>query len=641
MSIRGLFQAIIFGSVAMVLGAAGHYSALHLDERAAGLGFSPEQVAVLKNHPEWFPNDFPSGALETLKSIIFQVYPIAESAGLPVSGTWAFMILLEIAVFSAAAVYATRRLFPNEPWVLAAFVALLCAVGTLVRPDIGRFQFPYFGWMYGFAYACSLVAAVSALRGQLIGLAVALVAAFLIHPITAIFAGVFALTCIAVQMSNGKRFELGTLAGFAGGVLVPCGAWLIWLSTQGTIFGGEVDPHTFVALTKAQSYHWYPEFLGVFWELHQYHLLPLLATLAMIAWSFRSVPLDIKPQLAAGICVLLIVCITGILIAGWSEQPFLIKLCLQRADSTVMLIGAPLIIKALFDDFRNGDLIERGLAAVLMLLPLISEYGLLPCPVLLRIAYAAAKATRAKSWPAELVVAVLLSAIVLVLYLVYYFAGLIPNPGDFIYLGLNGTLLAAGVISALWASEWLVQGQPTRPMLLLGAMVLLGLLAAPRGNQLSSASALQQATDALDAQIWARDHTPVGSLFMVDPALSYMWRDKSHRPSFGTPREWLLVSIMYNSRKELLDEGMRRYKALGLPAPDYIYDPANRRMGPLLARLADEASARYYAFSRIEIERLAGSYGIRYFVYQKTSLKAPPPLPVAYENAHFVISALP
>ena len=75
----------------------------------------------------------------------------------------------------------------------------------------------------------------------------------------------------------------------------------------------------------------------------------------------------------------------------------------------------------------------------------------------------------------------------------------------------------------------------------------------------------------LDAELWARENTPLGALFMVDPAMQDAWRGKSYRPSFGVAREWLFYSTLYNSNSAVLEEGMARYRALGLELPRPIY----------------------------------------------------------------------
>ena len=151
---------------------------------------------------------------------------------------------------------------------------------------------------------------------------------------------------------------------------------------------------------------------------------------------------------------------------------------------------------------------------------------------------------------------------------------------------------------------------------------------------------MERARNALDAQLWARANTPIGTLFMVDPGFGYMWRDKSHRPSFGTVREWLLISIMYNSRASLLEEGMRRYEALGLQRPDYVFNPTERSMPRLLDRLIGDAVRAFSALKHEDFERLAGIYGINHVVFDRARLSGQAPLPVVYQNAQFVIGRI-
>jgi hypothetical protein len=212
------------------------------------------------------------------------------------------------------------------------------------------------------------------------------------------------------------------------------------------------------------------------------------------------------------------------------------------------------------------------------------------------------------------------------------------------YTGLNGILFVLALLVAGIALIMPFNGMngwrlAARPAVVLLPILLLALRSAPQYDLLHDQRTRALADSALDAQLWARSHTPQKSIFMVDPALDYFWRDKSHRPSFGTPREWLLMSVIYNSQRKLLEEGMNRYRALGLPDPDYIYDPSNRRLGPLLGRITNDASRQFYALDKSALERLAKTYNIRYFVYKATGLKGDPPLPIIFRNSHFVITA--
>ena len=126
---------------------------------------------------------------------------------------------------------------------------------------------------------------------------------------------------------------------------------------------------------------------------------------------------------------------------------------------------------------------------------------------------------------------------------------------------------------------------------------------------------------------------------MVDPAMQDAWRGKSYRPSFGVTREWLFYSTLYNSNSAVLEEGMARYRALGLETPPpYIFDTKERRMLPLFNRITQSAQQRYYAMEKADFNRFAETYGICYFVLQRKNLVNPIALDVVYENSHYLIA---
>lgn len=624
---------------ALVTGGMAFHWTRHLDERAAVSGFSPEQAAVVTNNPDWFTRDFPSGIQETLNSIVFWVYVAADKLGISVTATWAVMIWLEIIVFAGAAYYATRRIFPDEDWRLPTIVTALFVSSPLLQPDLGQFAYPFYGWMYGFAHACFLVSAAELLRRNVARAGVATVVAFIIHPITGLFAAIFGGALLAVRMLRDPAGQWR--GGVAFGVVVAAAfaLWTALLSTRSTITGGAVDPADFVAFTRALNYHWYPSFLGLFWESHPNHLMPLLASLALVTWAFHALPEHRDPGIFAGLLALAMVCLIGVLVAEFSTLPTLIKLCLQRADRSILLIGWIYAAKALLTDLRAGDPVERGLAAILLLLPFQSDYGLALGPVTLRVAYVFVRQGTMRAGSPMLGLAAGLCAIALVLWGVYSYAGVAVHPG--FYVGLNIPLVIAGLAGAATTLPALRGWQAWLSLLLVALMVGLAVRYSRMGNYLANEATLRRASDYLNAQLWAREHTPVGALFMVDPGMGYMWRDKSHRPSFGTPREWLMISIMYNSRKELHDEGIQRYMALGLPFPEFLRDPANRRTLPLMIRIASDTSKAYNALDVAALAGLATRFGIDFFVFHKTGPKVHADLTVVFENAHLVIVAAP
>lgn len=631
--------------VAAFVATLGYFRSRHLDAVAAMNGFSPEQLALAVNHPDLLAGNYPSGILTLLSSIVFHVYPLSDRMGVNVTSVWEVMIFLEVGAFAGAVFYAVRRLMPGVGWPVAAVVAISYAGSNFLTPDMARLQFPYYGWVYGFAHACFLIVCTETVRRNYLVAAAVLVLEFMVHPITAVFAGTFVVAILAFRFATRKLEPPGRLVAPVALVLVGCGLWLAYIASHATITGGAVDSATFIALNHALNFHWFPSYSGLYWELFWYKLLPLLSTLALIAWAFDAqiVPFALRRELAFGAVVLSAVCCTGLVVAETVTWPPLIKLALHRADTSVLLIGGLVLIPVLVRDIVEGDPIERLLSVYLVLSPFFFDGGLAPLPVILRIAYATYR-----GWPEGTIRGGLRTALALValmsgLFVFYAAMGLVPDPLSTKYTGLNGTLFALALLITLVlfmmpsneTSDWRVAA---RSSVVLLPVLLLALRGAPEYDLLHDQRTLARANSALDAQLWARLHTPERSIFMVDPALDYFWRDKSHRPSFGTPREWLLMSVIYNSQRNLLEEGMKRYRALGLPDPDYIYDPSNSRLGPLLNRITNDASRQFYALDKSGLERLAKTYNIRYFVFMTTGLKGDPPLPVVFRNSHFVIA---
>jgi hypothetical protein len=609
------------------------------------MGLSPEQVAMVTNHPDLFAGDFPSGAREALKSIVFQVYPVAERMGLDLTAVWGVMISLEIVAFAAAVIWATKRLFPGTSMVIAATAAVVFTAGSLITPDLARFKFPHFGWVYGFAHAGALVVVAETIRSRYVAASVFLTATFMIHPIAAALAGAFSLAATAVKLFDYRNLQVRSI--LIAGIIaaVGCSAWLGWLSSEGNITGQGVDTRTFVAFVRAHNFHWFPSYMGVYWENHHAHLLPLLSTLALIAWALGRQPpedLGVVRQVSAGILAMMVLCVIGLINAELAQSPFLIKLALHRADTLALLVGGIVIVRALAYDLVSNDPIERALAGYLLILPLVAPLGLAPLPVALRVAYAALKAGRPTEWRLSLGLAV--SIVVLIVFLIVFYGlnELIDPVNQAAYTGIpqqNAVALAlAGAAAALWPHVAPMSRRiPVGHMLFL-AIVALSVFNADKVRTFNSSNLVARGENALAAQLWARKNTPEASLFMIDPGLYYMWRDKSHRPSFGTPSEWLFISLMYNTQADIFEEGLRRYNALGLETPSYVYNPPSRRMVPQLERLVGDAVESYYALSATALRQLADEFGIDYFVFRTEMVPDGAPLGEVYRNAHFVIA---
>jgi hypothetical protein len=139
-----------------------------------------------------------------------------------------------------------------------------------------------------------------------------------------------------------------------------------------------------------------------------------------------------------------------------------------------------------------------------------------------------------------------------------------------------------------------------------------------------------------EVQLWAREHTPPDALFMVDPTIYYGWRDFSQRSSFGNLREWLHTAWLYDTRGDRFEDGRGRFAEFGIALDPYL-DARPPLAGA--ARLGAAVQRRYYEAGDGWRRDLAVRRGIDYFVFIKSHMRSPTGLPVAYENAAFLVAA--
>jgi hypothetical protein len=624
-------------AMTIVAVVAWYFRAAHLDAETAFFGMSPEEFTILKLHPEFFPSNFPGGSPTLGNSIIFDIYPLAYRIGLPINTVWSAVIFCEIVAFMAAGAYAARILIPNNSWLVAAIASMLIAFGPYWKPDLANYSYPFYGWSYCWSFAGFLAAITEIARKRLPLAAVWVVLTFASHAVIGLLTGVFAVAMVAASWRNIKIRSLfvPVLIGAVG-----CGGWALFIAGQASVSGGGVDPEFFAALHHAQNFHWYPVFQGTFWEQHIRNFLPLLSMLLLLLISLNERFENwstIDHQLAAGMLAMAATAVVGVLISLATAPPVLIKLAFQRADTNLLLAGCFLIYRRLQRDLAEGKPVERGLAVLIAVAPFQTGLGMPAGPVLMRTAWAIYDGWRRKSLSSITIFAGCFAVFIAVLIFIYWYAGLVPNLTGVRYLGINPIVASIALILTFV----FLRPQMSRfaGLAVLTIVTGLSLRAAPNLNLLRDLSLRKDAYALLGAQMWARENTPAGALFMVDPGLQELWRSKSYRPSFGTVREWLFTSVLYNSNADVLEEGMARYRALGLEAPPpIIFDKSERRMLPLYAGIVEPAQRNYYSMTEVQFRRLADDYGIKYFVFQKKKIRDPIPLETVYENSNYSIA---
>lgn len=641
---------LLYAMLGVVAGAVWWTWSYQIDLWYAMRGFSPIAWVYKLLHPSDFARDFPGGTDNYGRSAFMHVYPMANSLGISPEALIPVIIALEIVLFGWAMWALCRELLPDAPPVVAVLVVVL-SIATPVRDmNLAYFPQPYFnGQYYNVADALRIFGIVMVLRGRPLSAAGLLACSFATHPTM----GLMGLACAAaMQLVRPREMLKARYLSAAALFVLIAGGWLLLQFRSATVSGGLIPVQDWFGLTRAFSSHWYPvenilltaggPYGG------QWILLPFFSFLLMLAyyWPRPDTRNEVTDKALVGVLAMLGLSIVGLVISVVVPVPILIKLALQRSNDLVIAIGLGYVVAGLWRDIHADQWWRCAVAATVLVslsngrpvpfigstivpgFPLLWSMVLpivLMSPSWLRVLRR--QPASAADW-AVAVLAVLGSA----LGLIYLFSGMAtgvkPLVGGGRALLLYGGLLLLGAVFARWDRKRLLQGFAVAGVV---AIALFGLKA--RADQKDDAGT---AGSYLQAQLWARDHTPRNALFMPVPTIYYGWRDYSRRSSFGNMREWLHTSWIYDSNVERYQEGMRRFNEFNIDIRPYLH-----LTPPVAAQdsLTKAVKERYYNASDEWRLGLAKRYGIDYFVFLRRDIVQPSRLPVVYENAHFVIRA--
>ncbi|HUG37115.1 MAG TPA: hypothetical protein VML54_09215 [Candidatus Limnocylindrales bacterium] len=609
-------------------------------------GFSPIGWVYKTVHPGDFALDFAGGTDNYGRSAFMHVYPAAHALGMSPETLMPVMIAFEIVLFSWAMFVLCRVLLPDAPPVVAA-LAVVLTIATPVRDmNLAYFPQPYFvGQYYNVADSLRIFGIVMVLRGRPLSAAALLAGSFATHPAL----GLMGLAC-AAAMSLVRPREILRARYLAAAALfgLIAGGWLVLQFRSATISGGQIPVQDWLDLTRAFSYHWYPVDNGMRTSHRQqyvlYVLLPFASFLLMLAyyWPRRDMRSEVTNKAWVGMLAMLGLSIVGLVISAVVPVPGLIKLALQRSNDLVIMIGLVFVVAGLWRDLRGDQWWRRALAATVLVslcrrqsigwsvsaaeLPLLWSIVLVS-PALRRVL------RRPLASAADWTVAGL-AATCGGLGVIYAFTGMTAAVEPLDFLGGRRALLLLGAFLVLGAvfARW--DGKRVLPGCAVAAVVAFALVGLQERAVNKVDTALAGAY--LQAQVWARDHTPRTALFMPDPTFYYGWRDYSRRSSFGNLREWLHTSWIYDSNFERYQEGMQRFNEFNIDIGPYLR--GNPPIGAV-RRLSQAVKERYYTASDEWRLGLAQRYGIGYFVFRRKEMVQPSRLPVVYENEHFVIRA--
>lgn len=609
-------------------------------------GFSPVAYVYESFEPQSFARNFPGGVEALDASAFMHLYKIGYAElNLRPELLQPVMIGVEILILALAVAAFVRFLEPESSSLFLLLVVTLVVASWARNMDLARFAQPFFaGQYYNVANALRLLAILAALRGRVVWAAGLLALSFLCHPTMALMGGVF---IVAVWMAAPRDRRPGVVRLLGAGLLFAAvaGAWVLLSVQPSALTGGSIPPQWWFALTRLGNFHWYPVNFGVFTTHNEEELVPFLSFCLLLMFYLARRPelRAVDRQVVAGFVAMGALVVAGVAFSVWCPSPLLVKLALHRANDLIVLVGLVYVARGLWREIEEGPPWRTAVALAILASPFLASPGF---PLLLSLALVspswarvfrarvrAATGDRGDWWVTGA------SVLVVVLMVVYWATGLAGPWRSGAYTGL------APLLESSWRG-YLVLGVAAVSVLLWRLSprwipsLSLALLLALAGGFLYHARPLTRpgfdvlARDYLEAQRWAETETPRDALFMPPPSHFYGWRDFSHRSSFGSLREWLHNAWMYNSRGDLFREGMRRFAELGIPLDKYL---EYERGISGFVDLAAAVRARYHGFEADWFRRMAGKYGIDYFVLFRKVRKKPLDLPIAFSNGTFLI----
>jgi hypothetical protein len=641
---------IFIGLGLMLLVAFSTWNNLNnLTLRNAVGGFTPLEYVDRVTYPENYANNFENGVLTLNTSLLFHFYEAAYKANISPERFQRFVIVLSVILFAGVLWYFSSVILPNAPPLVHLLTVMFGLATDVLNHDLARFgNFAelHMGQMYAPAAICAVFAITCAFRRSWVGCFIAIGLAFCFHPIMGILGGLIcgAMLLTALDQLKEANTWIGGIAGF-----LMAGAWYVFVIQPSLTSYEVMDTGAWVAWARFGSFHWFPFSLEVFGSEHARRVSPLLAIFILALTRLVEPPFPStcrRMWYAAVLCAVVLTCL-GLLASLHPISPTIIKLALHRASMFILLLSLPLALHLLINDLKSGNNINRLLALVLLITPVVG--GAPGFPLLyaaLRFGTELWQSTHKRSLPVYLGVAVTLFALFLCVYLIY---SLNVKWADAAFVSrLSVFIFAAIIASTLVVFKWMNKDVAGQVIVVLGVLFCLifslyNLAVSAFPQTLRSLSQADRARDSayLDVQLWANQNTPPDTLFMIDPAGTYGWRDYSQRPSFGVLREWIHTSWLYTGNKENFNEGMRRVQILGINPYEYLQRSLGgaRKSGGYeyeYRRLVRDVRTQYNSLKPADFVKLAQQEKIDFFVFEKKQLNQAPSR-VFYENKYYVV----
>lgn len=623
-----------------------------LDWQIALNGWSAIDWVAHLNSPERYVLDFSNGMGLYDKSSSMHVYPLANRwFGVRVEQVIPVVIFLEMAFLAGACIFFARTLSTIASPVGGFLFALLVVLSPARNLDLSHFGAPFFwGLFYNFADGFRLLGLAFFLRRKPVLGSLLLGMGFSIHPIITFYGCAFLVGFVAVERKwvQYKSLTAGILV-----FLVLSGGWLLYSYDFSSVVSTQVDPQVWIRMARAFSYHFFPIDYGLLTLDFHTRLLPLLV-LCLLALHYLPVVCT-DPSLRRGLiggCIVLIALIAaGLVISLYIPIPLLIKLALPRASAMLILVAMAIACIGLAKDMEIGSVFQRFLGLLIVVSPFVYPPGFPLIPVALLILVnridrrSGCDLTFRSAEQAGLV-------FVLIVIFAFWWAGYVQAHNFSAYMGYLAKpdhwqfVVFAGLLLSFLAfitrqhkgleganERWKLFAPGFGPVVVLLVVCYLGV--SWQRTLVPDSSYRAFGASYLDAQRWARSNTSEQSLFMVDPTISYGWRDFSERSSFGNLREWIHTSWLYDSRADRYHAGMQRFGEFGIPLEPYLDQSVAHLLGH--QKLTADIQKRFYELDEKWFVSIRQRYSVSFVVMRKDRLLRNYPFEKAFENEHFVI----
>lgn len=654
-----------------------YYNSKDINLKIAYNGYGPQDYVAQKLNPENFKRDFAPGMLLIYDHSLPMraYYYLAKYCGISPSVTIYPYMFIQTLLFLLSVAFITQTLFKDK---FVTFISvILISVGNSGGLDLARFfmgagQSVGYPLFYGYAFAFTFLSISFYLRNNYLGTFIFLSLAFYSH----INMGLFTLAFICFYMLYKPRIfrDKSVIAGILIFLILVL-PHIMYIMLNTAILSESIPVDQWVKSTRIFSVHWYPITMKLFTGNSQRELFPflLICIFFFVALKYQDVKDEKNVKIIVGSIACMIMGIVGVVFSDIYPIPFLIKISPQRATGLVSFFGVLFIIYYILRKIDSGSIITVFLATFSLLIFVFSKPGIAVLPLFLLLFV-----DIREGWFGPIKIS---SDKIKVLEIFYYIATLLILSLTLICIFKDNYKIANSIYVRLWTPfqyfnpfssyDFLLRGGGLKISNLAGYLII-GTIVISTGvilfrnaskrkvsTLLSILLALsltivwllerdsymrwhnreaEIASSYMAVQLWAKNNTPIDSLFMLDPSHHYGWRDFSERSSFGNLREWGYCAIAYNPDYTLYRKGLERIHEFGI---DYEkIEEKNIYSGNSIygLKLANDVRAKFYNINEEQIKYLSNKYSIDYILmnkqYHKNSFHS---FKIAYENKYYTV----